>query len=306
MTALLMAIAASVDWLLGEPRRWHPLVGFGRIATRVERALYGAEITSPWVQRLRGVLALSTLLIPATALGWLASQSRVGAVFDVAMLYFALGHRSLHDHARPIAAALNANDHTEAQQLASRIVSRDSAAIDPAPAAVESVLENGNDGVFGALFWFALFGGAGAVLYRLANTLDAMWGYKTSRYLYFGWAAARFDDVLNWPAARLCALTYALLGRTTLALRCWRTQAPAWDSPNAGPVMAAGAGALGLRIGGPARYHGEWHERPALGVGDPPCTADIERALRLVRRGVLLWIVFLACASLLFWGISHA
>lgn len=286
MTALLMVVGVALDWLLGEPRRWHPLVGFGRITKALESRIYRQD------SRLRGVLGITLLLLPITllaaALRWRFAAT--APLLDIALLYFALGHRSLHAHARPIADALAAGDQALAQELTARIVSRDSAAIEPAPAATESVLENGNDGVFGALFWFAVLGGPGALLFRLANTLDAMWGYKNTRYQQFGWAAARFDDLLNWPAARLTALSYALLGQTRLALRCWREQAPLWDSPNAGPVMSAGAGALGLRMGGAARYQGEWHERPVLGAGVAPVAADIERALRLVRHGVLLWL----------------
>jgi adenosylcobinamide-phosphate synthase len=99
----------------------------------------------------------------------------------------------------------------------------------------------------------------------------------------------------------LVALTYALLGKTALALRCWRTQAPLWDSPNAGPVMAAGAGALGVSLGGAAEYHGELHIRPGLGAGPQPQARDIERALNLVNGGVLLWL-----ALLLLWGAFYA
>lgn len=295
MTALLMAAALALDWLLGEPRRWHPLVGFGRVTRALEARLYRVD------SRLRGVLGVTLLVLPITAAFALLQRQFPAAapLIDIALLYFALGHRSLHDHARPIAAALNAGDQVLAQQLTARIVSRDSAAIDPAPAATESVLENGNDGVFGALFWFAVFGGPGALLFRLANTLDAMWGYRNARFLKFGWAAARFDDLLNWPAARLTALSYALLGQTRIALHSWRTQAPLWDSPNAGPVMAAGAGALGLQLGGAARYEGEWHLRPVLGAGAAATAEDIERALRLVRHSVLLWLAVTLVADLI-------
>jgi adenosylcobinamide-phosphate synthase len=126
-----------------------------------------------------------------------------------------------------------------------------------------------------------------------------MWGYKNERYLHFGWAAARLDDVLNYVPARLTALTYALQGRCRLALGCWWRQAPAWESPNAGPVMAAGAGSLGLRLGGAAVYHGQVEPRPQLGAGRPARAADIRRALSLVRRGVWVWLsVFLFFASL--------
>ena len=301
-TAFVAVTAVLLDWLFGEPRRFHPLVGFGGLADRCERRFYGGADTAPRARRLRGVFAVSLLLVPLTvAAAVLAALPDLGNVFSVATLYFALGHRSLHDHARPVAAALRAGNEAEARRRVSLMVSRDSAALDITAAATESVLENGNDGVFGALFWFAVAGAPGAVLYRLANTLDAMWGYRNERYRHFGWAAARLDDVLNFIPARLTALTYAALGRARLALSCWRWQAPAWDSPNAGPVMAAGAGALGVSLGGPARYQGEWHERPPLGVGAPPDADDIERALKLVRHGVWLWL-----ALLLAGGLAHA
>lgn len=299
--ALPVMAAVLLDWLFGEPRRFHPLAGFGRLAAATERRLYGDAGASPAARRMRGMLGAALLLAPFTAMAvFISSLPYAGGAFSAAALYFALGHRSLHDHARPVAAALRAGDETGARRLVSRMVSRDSAALDITAAATESVLENGNDGVFGALFWFAVAGAPGAVLYRLANTLDAMWGYRNERYLHFGWAAARFDDLLNYIPARLTALSYALLGRTRLALSCWRRQAPQWDSPNAGPVMAAGAGALGVSIGGPARYEGEWHDRPILGSGPAPAKEDIEHALALVRRGVYLWLCIFLAGGMLF------
>lgn len=289
--ALIMSAAVVLDWLLGEPRRFHPLAGFGRLATRIEQPFYGNAWLTPRARRARGVLALCVLLIPLTLLAvWCAAVPIFGTIFSVGILYFALGHRSLHDHARAVVRALRAGDEAGARRAAARIVSRDAATLDICGSTTESVLENGSDAVFGALFWFAVAGAPGALLYRLANTLDAMWGYRNERYLHFGWAAARLDDVLNYFPARLTALTYALLGRTRQALMCWREQGPAWDSPNAGPVMAAGAGALNVTLGGPARYGGEWHDRPLLGSGTAPQVDDIEQALELVRNGVWLWI----------------
>src|SRR5690606_1216820 len=151
-----------------------------------------------------------------------------GVIANILLLYFALGHKSLHQHAHAVAQALENHDEAQARIAASWMVSRDSAAIEPVPATIESVLANGNDGVFGALFWFFVLGGAGALLFRLVNTMDAMWGYKTPRLYYFGLAAARLDDVLNYIPARLTALTYALLGKTRTASRCWAKQAPTW------------------------------------------------------------------------------
>ncbi|MDY6921012.1 MAG: adenosylcobinamide-phosphate synthase CbiB [Pseudomonadota bacterium] len=289
-TALIALAAVILDWILGEPRRWHPLVGFGHWARFLEHHCYSSRIES-LPQRVRGGVALIVAIAPPTiATMVVAAMPGIGVCLSMLILYVTIGHRSLHDHTRPIAAALQLGQEEQARQLVTRLVSRDSAAINITAATTESVLENGNDGVFGALFWFLLAGAPGAVLYRLVNTLDAMWGYRNERYLHFGWAAARLDDLLNLIPARLTAATYALLGNTRQAWRCWRTQAPAWDSPNAGPVMAAGAGALELALGGPARYQGQWNQRPKLGSGPRPEREDIERSLQLVRCGVWMWL----------------
>jgi adenosylcobinamide-phosphate synthase len=307
MTVLAAVAAVLLDAGFGEPRRFHPLVGFGHLAELCERWLYGAADVPPQIRRMRGLLALALLLAPLTiAILALANLPYADEAFSVWTLYFTIGNKNLADHALPVINAMRGGDEDEARRRVSLMVSRDSAALDIPGAATESVLENGNDAVFGALFWFIVAGALGAVLYRLANTLDAMWGYRNARYIDFGCAAARFDDVLNYVPARLTALTYAVLGNTRYALRCWRTQAPLWDSPNAGPVMAAGAGALGVSVGGSARYAGEWHQRPILGVGDAPTVEDIERALRLVRHGVWLWLSLLLFSAVVLRGLTHA
>ncbi len=297
--ACVAAALAGVllDRWLGEPRRWHPLVGFGRRADAVQRALNRG--TSPWRLRMAGLFGWSLLVLaPASLAALLVREADqwhplLAWMLHAMALYAALGARSLQQHIAPIAAALSRADLPAARELTARIVSRDTADADAealARAACESALENGNDAVFGALFWFLLGGAPAVIAHRLANTLDAMWGYRTPRLLHFGWAAARLDDLLNLIPARLTALSYALLGATAQALRCWRTQAPAWSSPNAGPVMAAGAGAVGVALGGPARYHGEWEARPPLGAGDTPGAAHVTACLRLVQRTVWLWM----------------
>ena len=299
----LAALAGvALDRLLGETRRCHPLVGFGALADFVERALNRGPL-----RKMRGVLAWALVVVPWVALAfWGKRYDFVGWLVDVLLLYFALGGRSLAEHAERVAVDLAAGDLPAAREHVGWIVSRDTSELDEsgvAKATIETVLENGNDAVFGALFWFMLFGGAGALLFRLANTLDAMWGYRSERFGNFGWAAARLDDALNYLPARLTALSYALCGGSFAswrrALACWRAQAPLWDSPNAGPVMAAGAGSLGLALGGAAIYHGQVEARPTLGEGRPPRADDMARALALVRRSIGLWLaVYLSIGAL--------
>jgi adenosylcobinamide-phosphate synthase len=307
-TALAMLAAVLLDAWLGEPRRAHPLVAFGRLAKGIEARLHDDR-------RRAGVLAWCAAVLPLSLLAWVVAAylkthaAWLAFVFETVVLYLTIGLRSLADHALPVARALNQGDILGARAAVGRMVSRDTDALDEqqvAAAATESVLENGSDAVFGALFWFVLLGAPGAVLYRLANTLDAMWGYRTTRYERFGWAAARIDDVLNFLPARLTALSYVLLGDATRAWRSWRTQATQWDSPNAGPVMAAGAGALGVCLGGAAPYDGIWEPRPTLGEGDPPHADAIVRALRLVCRSVVLWLVVIGILALLWHGGSRA
>ena len=321
-SAFFLFLAAALDRLLGEPRRWHPLVGFGTLVSALERRVHPphAAPRAPWrskrlpdfarqALRVRGVAAITLLLIPPTLIAaWLARQPIVGPLSSVAFLYLALGARSLTQHARAVEQALADNNLELARQRVALIVSRNTAELDATSvtrATIESVLENGSDAVFAALFWFLVLGAPGAVLYRLANTLDAMWGYRNPRYQYFGWAAARFDDLMNFIPARLCALTYILLGNTQNGWRCWRAQAATWYSPNAGPVMAAGAGALGVQLGGNAHYHGQLKQRPQLGSTRVPEHADILRATDLVNRGLWLWVA-VANAGALILGAWHA
>lgn len=302
--SLVLPLAAlagvALDRLLGEPQRLHPLVGFGALANRIEGAL--RRPGSVWRERLRGLLAWSLAVLPSVALAAYARHGRLAWLIDVGLLYLALGGRSLAEHAARIAADLKAGNLAAAREHVGWIVSRDTRALNEAgvaKACVESALENGNDAVFGALFWFALLGGPGALLFRLANTLDAMWGYKNERFLHFGWAAARIDDVFNFAPARLTAFSYALCGNTRNALACWRAQAVTWESPNAGPVMAAGAGSLGVELGGAAIYHGALEERPSLGAGRAAQGEDITRALSLLRRTTALWLLVLLCVGVL-------
>lgn len=294
-----MAVGLCLDRVFGEARRWHPLVGFGNLASWVEQRCNISQ--HALAGRLLGLAAWLVVVLPWVYVSVVISQLRYGWIADCLLLYFAIGARSLKEHALRIYRALQNNDLAAARTAVGMIVSRDTGALDSgaiASASVESVLENGNDAVFGTLFWFLLLGGPGALAFRLANTLDAMWGYRTPRFRYFGWAAARLDDLLNLIPARLTALSYALCGSTHQALRCWQQQASSWYSPNAGPVMAAGAGALQVQLGGAAPYHGQLKARPALGGGAPAQAEHILAAVRLVDRSILLWLGTALAAAL--------
>ncbi|MEJ7805406.1 MAG: adenosylcobinamide-phosphate synthase CbiB [Telluria sp.] len=298
--AILLTCAVVLDYALGEARRWHPLVGFGKLAMCLERALNKSR-----KRFFRGTLAWMLAVLPLTALAFLLCD-HAGLAAHALLLYFSLGLRSLREHNLPIAQALACGDLAQARLLTARIVSRDTAMAseaDLAKASTESLLENGNDAVFGTLFWFIVAGGAGAIMFRLANTLDAMWGYRSARFLQFGCAAARIDDALNFIPARLTAVSYVLLGSAhRSAWRCWRQQARHWPSPNAGPVMASGAGALGVSLGGAASYDGIIEQRPVLGHGRSAQGMDIVRAWKLVRDTTLLWLA----VSFLVAGALHA
>lgn len=284
---LSLPLALLLDFLLGEPKRFHPLVGFGYLADKVERRLnQGAN--KFWC----GVSAWALVVLPITAAVFLLDQLMGGWWLSVFCGWLALGWQSLRQHGSWVSTALLAGDLAEARTKLGWIVSRDTTELDASAISrggIESVLENGSDAVFAALFWLAVAGAPGVVLYRLCNTLDAMWGYRNARFERFGKFAARVDDVLNYIPARLTALTYALVGSFATAIKAWRLQAGQWYSPNAGVVMATGAGALQLELGGAAVYHGKLKQRPTLGIGKSPQANDMQRSIRLLDRGVMLW-----------------
>jgi adenosylcobinamide-phosphate synthase len=226
----------------------------------------------------------------------------VSLVTGALLCWLCIARRSLREHTLPIATALETGDTVFARTRTGYIVSRDTADMDEAQmsrAATESILENGNDAVVAPLFWFLVAGPAGCVAHRVINTLDAMWGYRTDRFEWFGKWAARADDVAAWIPARLTAAGYALAGDTRNAWSAWRRDARRLASPNGGPCMAAGAGALGVRLGGPCHYHGIRHEKVFFG-GERDCTAaDIRAALGLLDRALLLLVsVAVSCLVL--------
>ncbi|MFJ6906405.1 cobalamin biosynthesis protein [Streptomyces griseoluteus] len=282
------------DLLLGDPQRMHPVAAFGRAAGRVERVLWHDH---------RGWGALHTLVCAggATALGVVAARAvraacprpAAYAALTAAATWAVVGGTSLAREASAVGRALERGDLAAARARLPHLCGRDPEALDAdaiARAVVESVAENTSDAVVGALVWGAVAGVPGLLGFRAVNTLDAMVGHKSPRLRRFGWASARLDDVAGWPGARLTAVLAALGGDDPRgAVRAWRADAHRHPSPNAGPVEASFAGALGVRLGGTLSYGGRVEHRPVLnGSGRPVEVADIGRAVRLSRRVGLL------------------
>ncbi|MEV6794823.1 cobalamin biosynthesis protein [Streptomyces sp. NPDC051320] len=281
----------AADLVLGDPRRGHPVAAFGRAAAAVERRLWRDH---------RAWGALHTAVCVGSAVGTAALARRAvrgrpgaGIALTAVATWAVVGGTSLGREARTVGAALAANDIEAARERLPHLCGRDPHTLDSqqlARAVVESVAENTSDAVVGALIWGALCGVPGLVGFRAVNTLDAMVGHRSPRYLRYGWAAARLDDLAGWPGARLTAVLAVLAGGNPRgAARAWREDAGGHPSPNAGPVEAAFAGALGVRLGGTLAYGGRVEHRAVLnGGGRPAGVGDIERAVRLSRRVGLL------------------
>jgi adenosylcobinamide-phosphate synthase len=283
--ALLAGYAA--DAAVGDPARWHPVAGFGRTALALERIAYAPS-------RLRGAAVVAVLVaIPALAAELVARvASRRGVPRELvltALVWVALGGRSLRREALNVSDLVARGELEEARVALRALCGRDAATLEGAAlcrAALESVAENTGDAVVGALLWGALAGPAGVVAYRAANTLDAMFGHRSERYLQFGWAAAKLDDAMSWPAARMTAVlacvTAPLVGGSPrVAAATARRDGGAHPSPNSGRAEAAFAGALGVTLGGALAYNGSVESRPQLGDGKAPTVEDVHRAARL-------------------------
>jgi adenosylcobinamide-phosphate synthase len=259
------------------------------LVDRIEALLnHGSEKIS------KGAIAWVIAVLPITLLVWWLDTLIGGSWLSILFGWLAIGWQSLRQHGMWVEQALQAGDIDEARQKIGWLVSRETSELTPneiSKAGIESVLENGSDAIFAPLFWLAVGGAPAVVAYRLCNTLDAMWGYRNDRFEEFGKFSARVDDVLNIIPARLTAITYGLAGNFMGAMQAWRAQAGQWYSPNAGVVMAAGAGALGIQLGGDAIYHGKSKHRPTLGNGQAPQVSDLSNALKLVDRSVYIWAI---------------
>jgi adenosylcobinamide-phosphate synthase len=290
--ALGLALGFSADRLLGDPARFHPVAGFGRLAAAVETRTYADD-------RAAGVRHTALLVGGAVAVGRLLPER---TLVVAACTWAVLGGRSLAREAEAVQTHLARDDLAAAREQVTHLVGRDPTHLDAdevARATIESVAENTSDAVVAPLLWGAVAGPAGLLGYRAVNTLDAMVGHRSPRYRRFGWASARLDDLVNLVPARISALL-AATGDPAPALAAWRRDARLHPSPNAGPVEAAFAGALGVRLGGSNRYGDAVEDRGLLGDGRRPVPADITRAVRLARRvdlGALSLAVLAASAA---------
>ncbi|SEO75668.1 adenosylcobinamide-phosphate synthase [Actinacidiphila rubida] len=281
------ALGFLCDLAAGDPRRGHPVAAFGRAALALERRLWRDD-------RLNGAVHTALCAGGAAAAAALAERAVrrspvLGVALTAAATWSVLGGTSLAREAAAIGAALESGDLAAARARLPHLCGRDPQHLDEggiARAVVESVAENTSDAVVGALVWGGLLGVPGLAGFRAVNTLDAMVGHRSPRYLRFGWASARLDDAAGYPGARLTAALATASGpHPASALRTWRRDARRHPSPNAGPVEAAFAGALRLRLGGTLAYAGRVEHRPLLGAEfRAPGAADIPRAVRLSRR----------------------
>lgn len=287
MELVLVLLAALVlDQLFGEIKHHHPLVGFGLLANVLEKHLNSAS-RSANKQKVMGGLAWLVLIVPFIAMYTFASQY-LPWWFDAVFLYFAIGQRSLIEHATQVYRPLATNDIEQARYFCGYLVSRETNELnetDISRAVVESVLENGHDAVIASLFWYCVGGMPMVIAHRLANTLDAMWGYKNRRFVDFGWFSAKLDDLLGWPSAKVTALLYAMQSSSPLlCLKNAYVQGRQYKSLNGGYAMASGATSLYITLGGSAKYFGQTAQSVSLGTGNKVTASDIPASTVLVTN----------------------
>lgn len=272
------------DRVLADPRRGHPVALFGAWTSLVESRTHRDS-------RAAGILAETIVLAPVLWLGLVASRlpPTGRAAATAALTWAALGGTSLEREGTGVHDLLVSDDLPAARRRVAHLVGRvtdDLGADDVARAAVESVAENTSDAVVGTLVLGALLGPTGIAVHRAANTLDAMHGHRSARYARFGWAAARLDDVLGWLPARVTVLATAVARplRAGEVVRTARRDGRRHPSPNAGPVEAGFAAALGVRLGGRTVYASGAEDRAVMGTGRAPTAVDLPRAVALSRR----------------------
>ena len=296
-----MAVAMVVDALMGWPGALfahigHPVTWIGQLISLLDRS-WNRSADAPSIRRIAGVAAALLVIGLCLGIGWIVQTllpvGWSGAVLLGILAWPMVALRSLYDHVAAVAQPLQSGDIDAARLAVAQIVGRDPATLDEAGiarAAIESLAENASDGIVAPVFWGVLFGLPGIIGYKAINTLDSMIGHRSERHLYFGWAAARIDDIANFIPARLTGFLFVLVSsRFSQALFCMVRDANRHRSINAGWPEAAMAGALGVRISGPRSYHGAMTNEPWLNEGArDPLAADLRSGLMLYIRAMLL------------------
>jgi adenosylcobinamide-phosphate synthase len=320
---VILLLGLVIDRLVGDPdflwRRFsHPVVVFGAMIGFADRQL-NDPVEADSVRRRRGRVAIAGLVAVAIAAGWLLSDlfallGWVGIGLEAIVVSVFLAQKSLFDHVRAVAKALQRDGIVGGRRAVAMIVGRDPDALDRSAvcrAAIESLAENHSDGVVAPALWYAIGGLPGLLAYKMVNTADSMIGHLNTKYRDFGRAAAKLDDAMNWPAARLSAFLFALAAGLTEGLAAARRalgtalrDCALHRSPNAGWPEAAVSGALGLALGGPRTYGEVVVRAPCLnGAGSREAGSHtVEKAVKLGERAsdVLLLAVFLMLSSAIF------
>lgn len=299
--AAVVLAALVLEACIGYPRVLlaaigHPVMWIGRLLELLERGWNRPQARDS-TRRMLGILAV-LLVVGLTGLAShliarAADHIDYGVIVVVIVGTAGLAQRSLHDHVRAVLNSLDAGDLADARMAVARIVGRDTAGLSTegvAAAAIESLAESFNDAVVAPVFWFVIGGIPGLFAYKAINTADSMIGHREERWRAFGWAAARLDDAANLVPARIAGLLIATVAGRGFKIM-WR-DASKHASPNAGWPEAALAGALDVRLGGPAHYDGLVHARPHFGDGRHAQVSDLARALEIYKRAcALLWLV---------------
>ncbi|TPH15785.1 cobalamin biosynthesis protein CobD [Litorilituus lipolyticus] len=295
-----LIFALFLDTVLGEPKKYHYLIGFGHIASCAEQQLNQyktSQKTFSLFNAFLGAISWCILILPICYLSYClvsALPSAVKYIVEALLLYLALGLQSLNQHAMQVYKPLKQGDLVAARHYTGYLVSRDTQGLSPedmSRATVESMLENGHDAVIASLIFYIIGGIPLVILHRLSNTLDAMWGYRTQRFNSFGYFAARADDVLGFFTGKICVLLYAFQQPFTHAIRNAYQQGNHYKSHNGGWVMASGATVMNRKVGGNASYHGKTVRSPQLGHGKAITVDDIPRSITVVRKAAIILIL---------------
>lgn len=312
---LVIIGAVLLDLVVGDPH-WlpHPVIAIGRLIHFLDQKLRQIRLN----ERIAGILLLVLVVGCSAGCTWLllkvlsSTFPLIGWFAAVLISATCLASRSLHTESARVASALLANDLPTARHFLSYIVGRDTEHLDEPEiwrAVVETVAENTSDGIIAPLFWLTVGGPIAAIGYKAVSTLDSMVGYKTARYLQFGWASARMDDVLNYIPARLSALLLIISAPCAGcsmydAARITMRDRLNHPSPNSGHPEAAAAGALGVRLGGEARYQGVLSLKEHIGDPLRPIDAQTYRSMiKLMYISTLLMAVLCLAAVFCLRGI---